>query len=224
VGAIVLIAFHSSQIHPHTLATVDFTDQTALELAITSCYVTILPSDGLNGQSNMISLTEPRPWFAKSQVTATVAQTDNTVILTIDNNYPIEYCNATVYLPTTQTLASFTITCTECVLIQETQVLTVTGATTITAQTIYANIENLATGTFNFNADEGFLQVNMITVTGDGSAVKFSNKGDIVIQSDEDMKITFQSPSQTFCFAAPEVQLTQTECAVAENGNFLFFS
>ena len=215
---IFLIFFHQS--HPKSNLIAQFTPDAAtiINLNVSSCNIIIKEKDNQNGYSNFISINRPHPLISSDSFISSSFLEGNTITVTVNNPYDPAFCTVLFYMPSTETIGSFNLNCSSCNLFQETKMFNVQNFITITGNDIEANLAYLVTEEFNFIANEGYLQVDMITVTGKQNSIEFSLKGDIIIQSDASMQIGFNSPSQSFCFGGPYINVQTNNCAVSGQG------
>ena len=174
-------------------------------------------------EAKEISILRPKPWIYNDDFQIDIEQKEENIVVKVNNPYDIRYCSLLINVPPDQEINSFEMECEECILIMENPKIHITGETNIQANTIYLNVENLYTKQFVLQANQGYVQFNQISTESEENSIEFKVRGDIVVQTTLDTNIQFFSDSNTYCFAAPYLQIDNENCENEGILNQLYF-
>lgn len=168
-----------------------------------------------------ISYRAPRGLSWDYATDVTMDMTSNSGNLQILNSLDPRYCAVQLLVAPGFPLGSLQISCPTCNITQQTSAqLQVNGLLNITGQSLNANFQDLLVGSINYQAYEGYLQLNNIISASANNSITMLKEGDIIIQSTQDFQIDATSDTQAFCFSAPVLNnVSVSNCAISGQSN-----
>ena len=123
--------------------------------------------------------------------------------ITVKSNADPGLCYIKIWIQPNVTIKSLEIKCSQyCSITQNAVQFNIQNNLIITGdQDVYANFAELAADSFTFNADQGYIQLNHVTLKSD-SAIKL-RRGDIIVQSSSSFATSFSVPNSSYCLSAP---------------------
>lgn len=209
-----ILAFNFNFLH----GTGSYASGSALQINVQNCNLRFINAP--SGQSDPIALSYRIPTVLRVQSNSSVSLTSisNQANLTFVNGYNSDYCNIWFSVASTAVLDSLNVMCTNCNVMSTVDALSVTNGILINGTLVNFNMKNIKAGSFDYNALNGYVQLNNIVTTGSANSITLSERGDVVVQSIQGMTVKFTSPNNSFCFSSPYQKTnSMTDCHLAND-------
>lgn len=200
--------------------TFHFKEDSFLSLSVKNCQITL--QKHLKNTITIEYFLQNNPWTGEPNgPTFFVEKKDSNIeVKAFSDSLDLSHCRINIFLPKNEPINEISIFCedeSQCVIIKEgrADILEIKTLEIQSNGAVFANMEGLKVNSLSFEAEKGVLQISDSTIdTGD----VVLTHGDIIFQTEKDLKIEFQNSLQAFCFSAPFFKKSETsECNLSEN-------